>query len=289
MAELDEELDRLYGLPLGDFTKARNELAARLRKEGDAEGADRVKGLKKPTVPAWVLNQLARRKEEDVRALLDAGAAVRRAHEAALRGEGAATLREATTTYRTAVRELAHAAREITDDGRPPSQAILDRVGESLNIAAVDDEAGALLASGRIEREFTSRGFDVFTGMPLPTSTAPPRRQPAEKTRARTAQAPAKDDLAERRERRAAEQERVKQLRAEVRELQRKATAANRERARAEREAARAQREADRLGRLADHAREQQDAVTKQLEEATAALAKAEAALTARKQPRRGT
>jgi hypothetical protein len=256
VAELDEELDRLYGLPLADFTKARNELAARLQKEGNSEGADRVKGLKKPTVPAWVLNQLAHRRSEDVRALLDAGAAVRRAHEAALRGEGAATLHEATTAHRAAVRELVHAAREITDDGRPPSQATLDRVSESLSIAAVDDEAGTLLESGRIEREFTSRGFDVFTGMPLPTSTAPPRRQPAEKTRARTAQAPAKDDLAERRERRAAEQERVTQLRAEVRELQRKATAANRERARADREAERAQREADRLRRQAELAAE---------------------------------
>ena len=35
----DEEIDELYGLPLDEFTRARDDEAKRLRKEGDREGA----------------------------------------------------------------------------------------------------------------------------------------------------------------------------------------------------------------------------------------------------------
>src|SRR5256885_1710261 len=57
-----EVADELYGLPLRDFTKARDDHARRLRKEGRREVADAVKALRKPTLPAWALNQLARRR-----------------------------------------------------------------------------------------------------------------------------------------------------------------------------------------------------------------------------------
>ena len=58
--DLDRELDELYGLPLEEFTKARNDLAARLRKAHQAEAAEVVHSLKKPSVVAWSANRLAR-------------------------------------------------------------------------------------------------------------------------------------------------------------------------------------------------------------------------------------
>ena len=58
-ATVADEVDRLYELPLEEFTAARNELAKRL---GDTS----VKELKKPTVTAWTVNQLARTREVDV-------------------------------------------------------------------------------------------------------------------------------------------------------------------------------------------------------------------------------
>src|SRR5207249_4123605 len=70
-----------------DFTGARNDLARRLKQAGQVEAAAGVKQLRKPTVPLWAVNQLARRHPDDVRALLDAGERLRVAQQAALRGE----------------------------------------------------------------------------------------------------------------------------------------------------------------------------------------------------------
>src|SRR5579872_3059426 len=50
---LEAEIDRLYQLPLDEFTEARNAVAK------DAGGeAGRVRALGKPSVPAWIVNQL---------------------------------------------------------------------------------------------------------------------------------------------------------------------------------------------------------------------------------------
>jgi hypothetical protein len=46
-AALERELDALYQLPLDQFTSARDELAKRLRADGQAERAEQVKALRK--------------------------------------------------------------------------------------------------------------------------------------------------------------------------------------------------------------------------------------------------
>jgi hypothetical protein len=56
--KLEREIDSLFRLPLAEFTGARNTLAARLKKEGHADDAERVKLLSKPSVSAWAVNQL---------------------------------------------------------------------------------------------------------------------------------------------------------------------------------------------------------------------------------------
>jgi hypothetical protein len=56
--DLEPEIDALFQRPLAEFTSARNALAARLRKEGRAGDAERVKALAKPPAPAWAVNQL---------------------------------------------------------------------------------------------------------------------------------------------------------------------------------------------------------------------------------------
>ena len=58
--DLEDEVDRLYGLPLEEFTPARNELAKRLRKDGRKAEAARVGELAKPSLALWTVNQLAR-------------------------------------------------------------------------------------------------------------------------------------------------------------------------------------------------------------------------------------
>jgi hypothetical protein len=50
----DPSVDRLYELPLDEFVAARDALAKERKDPA-------VKKLRKPTVPAWAVNQLARR------------------------------------------------------------------------------------------------------------------------------------------------------------------------------------------------------------------------------------
>src|SRR5688500_10521615 len=83
----EEEVDALYGLPLEEFTKARNELAAELRSRGEREAADWVGALAKPTAAAWAVNQVMRTQRKDARALLAAGERLRKAHEDIAAGE----------------------------------------------------------------------------------------------------------------------------------------------------------------------------------------------------------
>src|SRR5207245_6823398 len=78
--------DELYALPLADFTKARDELVRHLRREGLRHEAQAVKALRKPTIAAWTLNQLARRRPEEVERLLAIGKRMRTAQEALLAG-----------------------------------------------------------------------------------------------------------------------------------------------------------------------------------------------------------
>ena len=99
----------LYGLPLEEFTPARDKAAKEIRKAGDKETAARIAKLPKPTPAAWAANQVAREQPDLIEALLDAGAALRAAQDAAMSGGGAAALREAT---------LGRAPRDRRRDGR---------------------------------------------------------------------------------------------------------------------------------------------------------------------------
>jgi hypothetical protein len=58
--DLERELDALYALPLNEFTKARNDLASRLKRAHQADAAAAVRSLRKPTAVAWTANHLAR-------------------------------------------------------------------------------------------------------------------------------------------------------------------------------------------------------------------------------------
>ncbi len=54
----EARIDALHALPLDEFTSARDELACRLRREGDADGGAEVKRLRRPSVAAWALGEL---------------------------------------------------------------------------------------------------------------------------------------------------------------------------------------------------------------------------------------
>src|SRR3954454_15989802 len=92
---LERELDALYQLPLDRFTVARNELANRLRAEGQAEAAQQVKALRKPTAAVWLVNRLAREDELDIQRLLKAGESMTKTQAKVARGQSPETFLEA--------------------------------------------------------------------------------------------------------------------------------------------------------------------------------------------------
>src|ERR671936_687467 len=110
--ELERELDRLYALPPGEFTSARDELAKRLRADGRRELADQVKQLRKPPVAAWLVNRLARERELDIQRLLKAGETLRDAQADAAAGQTEA-FAQARRDEHEALERLAEAAREV--------------------------------------------------------------------------------------------------------------------------------------------------------------------------------
>jgi hypothetical protein len=201
------DVDDLYGLPLDQFTPERNALARALRNDGKRDEAAEVAALSKPSVAAWAVNQLVRTQRKDVSGLFEAGDALRSAQDdvVAGRGDGRA-LRAAADRVRAAVDSLTGAARGLlTSDGHELSQTIIDRVADTLNAAALDDDARAQVKDGRLERELRHIGLGV-----APMGTVPAPARPKKK--------PAVDRAAEER----AERERA-EARAEARATEREA------------------------------------------------------------------
>src|SRR5947207_4291315 len=112
MSPLDDQVDRLYGLPLDEFTRARDELARHLRQDGDGALAAEIKQLRKPSLPAWVVNQLARQRELDMQRLLNAGVELEGAQREAIRAQSGDAFLEARRDQQHALEALAARAKE---------------------------------------------------------------------------------------------------------------------------------------------------------------------------------
>jgi hypothetical protein len=214
--------DELFGLPPEEFVAARDELARRLRREGDAEAARRVRALRRPPLSAWAVNQLARGQDPAIDPLLAAGQRLRAAQRAALAGGDAAELRAAAKAEREAVADLVTAAlARLREAGHPTTDATRDRVAATLHAAAASPEAADLVRHGRLTADLDPSGFGAA---PDDGERAGAVEEDAAARRARRAAAVAARDDARKRARLAADQ------------------------------AVLATRHAERLGRLADQA-----------------------------------
>jgi hypothetical protein len=184
--ELDSEIDRLYGVPLDEFVADRDELAKRLRRDGDREAAERIKRLRKPSAGAWALNQAVRRRRKETDALLAAGQRLREAHEALLGGGDPAALREAMQEERALASALADCAEVIASETGKSGPALRERARSTLHAAAVDEEARAELEAGRFIREREAAGLGPVGAAPvLPAKGRTKRdRAPAKRGRA---------------------------------------------------------------------------------------------------------
>jgi hypothetical protein len=165
----------LYGLPIDEFTKTRDELAKELRKKGKKEAADEVKALRKPSVSAWVIDQLARRHPQEMKALVKAGDDLRKAQRGAVSGRDPEQLREATRSHRDRLDDLTSFARHELDAGGQT----LQRVAQTLRAASIDKQASKALLAGTLATDVEQAGFGpLLSEVPLPAGRRPRPAKP---------------------------------------------------------------------------------------------------------------
>ena len=186
---LSAEIDRLYALPLEEFTAERDALAKRLRKEGDRDEADSVKALKKPSVAAWAVNQVRRDRPDDVRELIDVTDELHRVY-AGLSAAGARErLSEAADMQRDLIRRLVRCAQQLLEaGGHGASEQTLGKVADTLRAAALDDELREQVAAGRVVKEQRAAGLGPLESLP------PPPRKAAKKAKPKKSRKPAGPD-----------------------------------------------------------------------------------------------
>lgn len=268
--------DELYGLAPADFIAARGEHEKWLRKEGDREAAAEVKALRKPTVPAWALNQVARSEGKDVKKLIAAGAKLRKAQDELLGGGKRTELDKATRSLRELTTSLGRAAVAVARDaGQGTAAAFQEAVGSTLHAAALEEEVGAELAAGRLikERELVSLFGLGAGGEPVETARGSSRKPAPKKEKAKPAKA-AKGATADAKAKAAAEK---KANAAEERRRERELKAARDAQARAGRAAEAALRALEQERDRAAKAAERVAAAERDAEAASERLAEASA------------
>ncbi|NED95144.1 hypothetical protein G1H11_07430 [Phytoactinopolyspora alkaliphila] len=156
---LDAAATELYGLPLDEFVPARDALAKEAKRQGAADVAARIKGLRKPTHPAWLANQLVRAHRQDVDELVGVGDEMR---EATADGDGA-RLRELAARRKEKVDALLAKVAKL-NGGKRPSHDAVEALNETLLAATADPGVAAELQVGRLTHPLQHVGFGLPGG-----------------------------------------------------------------------------------------------------------------------------
>ena len=137
------------------------------------------------------MNQAVRRRPQDAKALVQAGAELRKAQRGAISGRDPAALREATRAHRSHVEELTEAAREALEPRGAVAPAVLTRVAQTLRAASVDKESSKALLAGKLADDVEQSGFGpLLSAVPSrarsraaakPPKTAKPKPPPEPK------------------------------------------------------------------------------------------------------------
>jgi hypothetical protein len=155
----DDSVDRLYQLPLDQFTPARNALAKELKRP-------QIKELEKPNIAAWAVNQLYWKERAAYDHLTQASVRLRDEHRKLLAGK-ASDIREAEKTHREATRGAVERIRAILGEGgHATSDATMNAVQETLEALPSEE------APGRLTRPLKRMGFEALAGVSIAAATA---------------------------------------------------------------------------------------------------------------------
>lgn len=161
---LDSEIDRLFQLPLAEFTGARNALA----KQAGGSDAARIRALTKPPIAAWAVNQLYWQHGDVWNDLIAAAENARKAHRAVLAGRSG-DVRAAGKVHEEAVeRALKTTLALLEAADQPATDATRHAIATTLRALPGED------APGRLTRALQPAGFELLSGLPL--AAGPPRQ-----------------------------------------------------------------------------------------------------------------
>jgi hypothetical protein len=174
--KLEDDLDALYRLPLAEFIGGRKTLAARLKQDGQANEAERVKLLAKPPISAWTVNQLYWKHREPFEWLLATGQRFRKAQTS-----GKVTdMRNALDARREALAQLSELATTLLRDaGHNPSLDTIRRITTTLEAMSAYASLPDGASPGRLTKDIDPPGFESLASFIPSAGTAQRTAEPA--------------------------------------------------------------------------------------------------------------
>jgi hypothetical protein len=162
---LESEVDALFKLPLTQFTEARNELAARLKKAGRPGDATLVKTLAKPPISAWAVNQLYWRHRAAFDRLIATGQQFRRAQKSRNAGK-IADVRDSLEARRESLSELSELATALLQEaGNNPTLDTVRRITTTLEALSAYASLSDGPSPGRLTQDIDPPGFDSLAAL----------------------------------------------------------------------------------------------------------------------------
>jgi flagellar biosynthesis GTPase FlhF len=175
----DGDIDALFKLAPPEFVAARNALAARFKKAGRPDAANRVKALPKPSISAWTVNQVYWRHRIEFDKLLATGERFRRAQASRLTGSGP-DIRGLLNERREVLSEISRLAAAILQKSGGSSPAgVMRRVTATLEaISAYGSLPGAPRA-GHLVEDVDPPGFEALAALVPRVGDATPIEAPS--------------------------------------------------------------------------------------------------------------
>ena len=165
---LADAIEALYRGPIESFVAERKRLAAELKAAGDKIGAAALAKKARPTVSAWIVDQLHWRARPAMDAMFESAARLRAGHL------------DATAAHKDALAALrARAGELLREAGHAPTESTLRRITTTLSALAAaggwDPDPPGALAADRDPPGFS--GVGVIAPPPAPTQPPDDRKE----------------------------------------------------------------------------------------------------------------
>lgn len=149
---LADAVEQLYAAPPAEFVRTRSTLATAAKASGDTDVVRQVRGLRKPTAAAYLVNAFVRRHPQELADLADLGDRLRAA-QSRLDGAGMKELgAERLTTVGRLTDQVCKTTEQVTS-------AVREQVSDTLAAAVADPDAYAAVRGGALVVPLRYNGF----------------------------------------------------------------------------------------------------------------------------------